>query len=284
MIELIDVSKKYSKNDNALSNINLTFESQKIYGLLGRNGAGKSTFMNLLANRIFPSTGTIKIDNKSLNSKLDLCKSVHLLSEENYYNTNIKIIDHFNYIEMINDNFNYQHALSLAKKFGLNINNKLKELSTGYLTAFKICVALAMDVKHLLLDEPTKGLDANHRQLFYALLLEYYQKHLNTIIISSHIIDEITNIIEEVIIIQAGSIITNSNVELLLNEAFVISGRDRLVKEYIKDMSPILVDKQAYITTAYLLESLSELDVTGLTIEKISLQDLFIALTKEGEH
>lgn len=283
MIELIDVSKKYKKKNYGLSSINVKFESGKIYGLLGRNGAGKSTLMNLIANKIFPTSGSIKINSEVLDQRLDISKKIHLLSEKNYYNADMRVIDHFDYIRNINDSFNYKNSLYLAKRFELDVNSKLKELSTGYLTVFKICVALSMDVEYLLLDEPTKGLDANHRQLFYKLLIKYYQDLLNTIIISSHIIDEITNIIEEVIIIKEGMIITQTDVESLLNNAYVISGNDSLVSDYLKHITPILVDKQKYVTNAYVLHQLTKLEEKGLTIQKITLQDLFIVLTDEGE-
>lgn len=284
MIKLSDVSKRYKNNKtNALSNVNMHFEEGKIYGLLGRNGSGKSTLLKLISYRLFTSSGSILINDQLLNNKLDLSNIIHLLSDKNYYDENIKIIDHYIFISKINDAFNYENAISLSEQFGIDLNLKPKDLSTGYTSAFKICVALSMNVDYLLLDEPTNGLDANHRQLFYKLLIEYYQKHLNTIIISSHIIDEITNIIEHVVLINDGELIINENVEDLLNKSFVISGKDSLVKEHIKDMSVLLIDKKSFITNAYVFDELDTTAIPGLSMSKITLQDLIILLTEKGE-
>ena len=266
MIEFINVSKEFKKNENVLSNINLEIESGKIYTLLGRNGAGKSTLMNLIANNTFASSGIIKINDKLLNQSTDISKTIHLLSENNYYRNDIKIINHFKNLKTINSNFDYDNALNLAKIFSLDVNNKLKELSIGYLNLFKLCIAFSLNVQYLLLDEPTSGLDANHRKLFYKLLLEYYQKHSNTIVISSHIIDELTNIIEEVIIIKNGKIILKEEVDFLLNNVVEISGKSALMADYLKYKRPFLIDDQKHITKAYFLEQLDMVDNPGLSM------------------
>lgn len=284
MIKLNNVSKRYRNSKiNALSNINIQFEKGKIYGLLGRNGSGKSTLLKLISYKLFTSSGLILINEQLLSNKLDLSNIVHLLSDKNYYDENIRIIDHYIFISKINDAFNYENAISLSEQFGIDLNLKPKDLSTGYTSAFKICVALSMNVDYLLLDEPTNGLDANHRQLFYKLLIEYYQKYLNTIIISSHIIDEITNIIEHVVLVNEGELIINSDVEDLLNKAFVISGKDSLVRDYIKGMSTFHIDTKGFITNAYVFDKIDTSTISGLNISKITLQDLIILLTEKGE-
>lgn len=284
MIKLNNVSKKY-KNTNvvALSNININIEEGKIYGLFGRNGSGKSTLLNLIGYRLFTSSGTIMIDEELLNGSIDLSKKIHLLSDKNYYAENITIMDHYHNIKNINQVFDYANAIALSTQFDLNLNTKIKDLSVGYKSAFKLCIALSMNVNYLLLDEPINGLDANHRQLFYKLLIDYYQKHKSTIIVSSHIVDEIANIIEEVIVINEGEIIVKENVEDLLSKAFVISGKDSLVKEFIKNLNVLNVDKKDFITNAYVLDEVNDVEDSNLSISKVTLQELLIILTEKGD-
>ncbi len=205
------------------------------------------------------------------------------MSEANYYNENMSVIEHFKLTRQLNKNFNYNDAMTLAQKFELNVNSMIKHLSTGYITIFKMCIALSINVPYLLLDEPTVGLDPNHRQLLYKLLIEYYQKYQNTIVIATHIIDEITNIIEEVIIIDDGFIISQSEVEKLLDDAYVVTGSDSVIDNFLKNTKPVFKVKNSFSTSAYVLMNLDNIEMSNLDIKKISLQDLFIALTSKGE-
>lgn len=282
MIQINNIKKKF-KNKETLSSITLSIEPNKIYGLLGRNGAGKSTLMNLISNRRFVSSGSILINDQIISKNTDVSNLVFLMSEVNYYNENMSVIEHFKLTNQLIDNFNYEYAVTYAKKFELNLNSKIKHLSTGYITIFKMCIALSINVPYLLLDEPTVGLDPNHRKLLYKLLIEYYQKNQNTIVISTHIIDEITNIIEEVIIIDKGSIISQSEVEKLLNEAYVVTGSNDIIDNFLKNMKPIHTIKNSFSTSAYVLANLENIEMSNLDIKKISLQDLFIAITSKGD-
>lgn len=280
MIELVDVSKTYN-NSKGISKIDLQFEPGKIYALIGRNGSGKSTIMNLIANRIFKDSGEVKINDNELNSNTNISKDIYLLSESNYYNKNIEVLEHYKYIETVNSQFDYDEAIKLSIEFGLDVNARLRGLSKGFLVIFNICVALSMDVDYLLLDEPVDGLDASHRKLFYKKLLEYYQQRSNTIVISSHIIDELTNLIEKVCVIENGQIIMESEVSDLLSSAYLVSGKHDLVKEYLKNTNPVLIERGEYNTKAYVLHFNEKSNVEGVKISKLSLQDLSVVLTNE---
>ncbi|NLC33959.1 MAG: ATP-binding cassette domain-containing protein [Erysipelothrix sp.] len=252
------MSKRYKKQ-KGLKYLNLELKAHMIYGLLGRNGAGKSTIMNLMARRIFPSSGLLKISGVQLKEGMNLSPIVHLLSEENYYNIDVKIASHFKNIHDLNEHFDIENAYRIAELFKLDSNQKLKSLSTGYLTIFKLCIALSIRVDVLLLDEPIKGLDANHRELFYSLHLEYYQNHNNTIVISSHIIDEITNLIEEVIVIEDGNIILEQSVEYLLNHAYLFSGKYEEVIKTLNGLIPLHIERKAFETRANILTEIENM-------------------------
>jgi len=175
-IEVKDATKKFG-NVVALNNVSISFEENKIYGLLGRNGAGKSTLLNIITNRIFADSGEIIIDGIKGNESDTALSKVYLMSEKNYYPENMKIRDVFKWSKEFYPSFDADYADKLAVKFKLDLNKKVKGLSTGYSSIFKVIIALSVNVPYILLDEPILGLDANHRDLFYKTLVENYLEH-----------------------------------------------------------------------------------------------------------
>lgn len=278
-IEINNISKSYGKV-KALDHVSLSFEQDKIYGLLGRNGAGKSTLLKIISSRIFPHSGDLKINGESNYGKDSAQRHIYLMSEENYYPGQMKIKEVFKWSQAFYPNFDMVYAIDLAKQFNLDINKKIKGLSTGYNTIFKVIVALGVNAPYTLLDEPILGLDANHRDLFYKLLLENYEKNPKTIVISTHLIEEVANIIEDVIIIKDGHILKNISCEALLESGYTISGHANMVDDYIRDKKVIGQDQIGGLKTAYILGDKSQSPLaSGLEMTKLDLQKLFIELT-----
>lgn len=278
-IEINNISKNYGKIC-ALDNVSLKLEENKIYGLLGRNGAGKSTLLNIITNRIFADQGEVLINGEKAYENDVAQRNVYLMSEETYYPENMKIRDVFYWSQEFYPNFNMEYAKNLCEKFNLDLKKKVKGLSTGYSSIFKVIVALAANASYTLYDEPILGLDANHRDLFYRILLEDYEKNPKTIIISTHLIEEVSNIIENIIIIKEGQIIKNESCEQLLSNGYTISGTMDLVDHYIADKNVIGHDTLGGLKSAYILGEIDKSKVPmGLEITKLDLQKLFIQLT-----
>lgn len=287
VIEISNLTKKYGGN-TVLSNISLTIEENKIYGLLGRNGAGKTTLLNLINNRIFPSEGSITIDGESVIESDTATGKIYFMTEQDLYPQGLKVKELFKWTNEFYSNFDMDYALSLCNKFGLNTNKRFKELSTGYSSICKIIITLASGAEILIFDEPVLGLDANHRDLFYKELVTNYIDEPKTIILSTHIIEEVSEILEKVIIIKDGKVLGDKEVENLLNEAYIVSGASESVDKYIKDKKCINIDTIAGFKAATIVGKINEEDknnIKMLTLEvsKVELQKLFIYLTGEGE-
>ena len=155
-------------------------------------------------------------------------------------------------------------------------------LSTGYETIFKVILALSVNVPFVFFDEPVLGLDANHRELFYRRLLEKYSEEPFTAVISTHLIEEVSNVIEEIIIIKKGRIIHSESREELLRKGYTVSGSAARVDSYIRDKNVIGTDALGGLKTAYLLGSPDRTALPeGLEISGMDLQKLFIQLTNE---
>lgn len=233
-IEIRGLTKKYKKV-TALDNIDIDFEKGKIYALLGRNGAGKSTLIDTVANRIFADEGYINIDGISATENPNVHEKIFCMSEKDMYDSQLRIRELFKWIDKFYDSFDVKKAYKLSKRFSLNIDSKLRSLSKGYQSIFKLIVALSIDVPYVIFDEPVLGLDAFHRDLFYKIMLEEYEKKERTYIIATHLIEEIENIIEEVVIIDKGKVQVKSSVDELIGSGYSVSG----LKETVDRLSLI---------------------------------------------
>lgn len=281
-IEVCDLTKKYGEV-MAVDHVTLTFEEGKIYGLLGRNGAGKSTLIGVINNRIFATEGKVLINGIPAYESDAAQANVYMMSEKNYYPDNMRITDVFKWTNTFYQGaFRMEYALSLCDLFGLNPKKRVKQLSTGYSSIYKIITALSLTVPFLLLDEPVLGLDAYHRDLLYKVILENYAELSRTIVISTHLIEEISSLIEEVIIIKSGKIITQSPIEQLLSSGYTVTGPTDVVNTYVQGKQKIGEDVLGGIKAAYMMgaperDSLPE----QLQVSHIDLQKLFIQLTNQ---
>lgn len=278
-IEIRNLTKTFG-NVTALDNVNLNIEKNKIYGLLGRNGAGKSTILNLITNKLFPTSGEIKIEGESVVENDSVLSKIYFMTEKNLYPENMTVKSAFRWGREFYPEFDTNYAFSLSEKFMLKPNKKIKSLSTGYKSIFKIIMALSCNAPILLLDEPVLGLDANHRDLFYRELLVNYGENPRTIVVSTHLIEEAAEIIEDVIVIKDGRIILNDSVEKVLSQGYSVSGSAKAVDRFIAGKNVLGFDTLGGLKSAYILEKINQHTIPdGLEVSKLDLQKLFIHMT-----
>lgn len=141
-IEITGVSKSFGPVA-ALKDVSLSIAEGKIYGLLGRNGAGKSTLLNIITNRLFADSGTVLIDGEPAAENDRALGKVYLMSEKHLYPEGMKVANVLKWSRHFYPDFDMDFALTLAEKFGLNLNKKVKALSTGYSSILKIIVSLS---------------------------------------------------------------------------------------------------------------------------------------------
>lgn len=281
-IQIKNVTKKYN-GLTALDNVSFSFEFGKIYGFLGRNGAGKSTLINVIANRIFADEGKVLVDDVPARENMKVQEKIFCMSETDLYDKDLKIKEHFKWINRFYDSFNIDKALEISEKFNLDTDKRFKALSKGYQSIFKLTVALSLNVPYVIFDEPVLGLDANHRELFYDLLLKDYEDGERTIIIATHLIEEVANIIEEVVLIDKGKILLQESVERLLETGYSISGITKEVDDYCTDKNVIGYDELGSLKIAYVLGEKTPLpENSNLQISAMNLQKLFVKLTEKG--
>ena len=280
-IQIKNITKLY--NDiKALDNVSFSFEFGKIYGFLGRNGAGKSTLINIIANRVFADKGDILIDDITAKENIAVQEKIFCMSEADLYDKDLKIKEHFKWINRFYETFDMNKAIEISEKFNLNTNKKFKALSKGYQSIFKLTVALSLNVPYIIFDEPVLGLDANHRELFYNLLLKEYENDERTFIIATHLIEEVANIVEEVVLIDEGKVLLQANVGTLLETGYSVSGVAQEVDNYCVDKNVIGYDELGGLKIAYILGGKTITKNSNLQISTMNLQKLFVKLTEKG--
>ncbi len=284
MKQIAFTNLKKSYNDTiALDCINLTLEPNKIYGLLGRNGAGKTTLLNLLTNKIFPTEGTILYDGESVFENDTILSSIFYMTETNLYPPELTVKKIFYWTREFYPNFDLDYAQQLARSFDLNIKKKVKSLSTGYASIFKAILTLASNADILAFDEPVLGLDANHRSLLYKEIIKNYSTSPKTILLSTHLIEEIQEIVEEVIIIDKGKLILHQSTEELLTSTYSIAGESNHVDLYVKDKSYSIEKSLGAFKSVIVFDSKRDTTLAKelhLEFKPVDLQNLFIHLTQ----
>jgi ABC-2 type transport system ATP-binding protein len=269
----------------ALDDVSLTIGENRIYGLLGRNGAGKSTLLNLITNRIFPTSGEVLIDGEPMLENDRALKKVYCMSEQPLYPESMTVKEVFKWTQTFYPEMDTGYALALADKFALNTRKRIKALSTGYTSIYKIIVALSCNVPILLLDEPVLGLDANFRDLFYREMLARYSEKPCTVVISTHLIEEAADVIEHVFIINNGRMILDDSTQNVLATGSTVTGPAALVDAFVAGGRVLGSDMLGGIKSVYMLgvPDASAAPV-GVEISRMKLQSLFIHLTNaQGE-
>lgn len=278
-IQIKNINKLYKKKI-VLKNINLSFEDNKIYGLLGRNGAGKSTLMNLISNREFPTTGEIILDGEVVTENEKAQNQMYLSSEKDFFNKDSKIKRIFKSAESFYGSFDWDLAAKMVDQFGINIDTKFSGLSTGYKSIAKLIIALCLPVRFVFLDEPILGLDANHRDLFYEFLIDSYRARPRTFVVATHIIEEMEKLFEHVIIIKDGTVVDDGDLEEILKSSASFDGKPEVIDSFGQNLD-IFYEKSSTGTKKIYVKDLNKTsEVPGnIHMSRLDLQDYFVGRT-----
>ena len=282
-VEFMNISKKYG-SFYALNDISVNLEPNKIYGLLGRNGAGKTTLLNILSSRIFASAGQSRVFGEHVYENVDILKQICLIEEKGFYDSSMKVWQALDLAGGLYPNWDWEYAKRLLDLFELDKKKKYKQLSRGMESSLGLIIGLASRAPLTIFDEPSLGLDAVLRERFYEAVIEDYTEHPRTIIISTHLIDEVSRLFEDVIIIDSGNILLKANATELKEKAYFISGQESVVREVAKDA--IIMSEESFGTTLILsvYGSNGLREVQNVDIQPMPMQKLFVHLINPNIH
>jgi len=202
---IIENLSKTIKNNKILDNVNLTFESGHVYGLVGRNGSGKTMLLRAICGLIFPDSGKVIIDGKQLHKDISFPESCGIIIENTDLLPNFSAFDNLKMLSEIKNTANDNMIKSAIKSVGLDPDSKkkVKTFSLGMKQRLSIAQALFEDPDILLLDEPTNALDEDGVNYVRRILLEQKKKN-KLIIIASHNKEDISLLSDTVISVSNG--------------------------------------------------------------------------------
>ena len=281
-----NLSKAYGKNQ-VLENLNLTLEGGKIYGLIGRNGAGKTTMLSIMSNQNPASGGKVTLDgediweNRKVLDRLCFSRELNITAESGLSAFTVK--EYLKTAACYFANWDKAMAEQMVKAFALKPKTKLGKLSKGMLSMVTIIVAMASKAEFTFLDEPVAGLDVVAREQFYKLLLDEYTETGRTFVLSTHIIEEAADVMEEVIMLDKGKILLKENTQELIDRARYVTGLAEEVDMATAGLEIHHAEKMGRSKgVTVLLREGQEIDpACDVTAQPVTLQKIFVALCGE---
>ena len=211
LLEIKDLNKSFD-NKEILKDINLSIQSGRIIGLLGKNGVGKTTLIKLINDLLTPTSGEILIKGQKIG--VETKKVISYLPERTYLNKQMKVSEVISYFEDFYDNFDSKKAKRLLEDLDLDINQKLSKMSKGMQEKVQLVLVMSRNADLYVLDEPLGGVDPATRDYILDTILSNFNENAS-VIISTHLISDIEKILDEVIFIDKGQIVLQSDADKL---------------------------------------------------------------------
>ncbi len=274
----------------ALRGVSTRIVPGAITGLIGRNGAGKSTLLATLAAFRKPSGGRVTLDGQDPYENAGLMASTCLIRESGDF-AGLKVGEALSLVDRLRSTFSRPYAEQLLQRFGVPRRRWIEGLSLGQRSAFGAAIGLASRAPLTLFDEVYLGMDAPTRYAFYDELLADYAAHPRTIVISSHLIEEVERMFEHVIVLHEGKVLLNEPADSLRQRGVRVIGEERAVAEFVAGHAVVSSQRLGRTVAATLFSELGadaarRAAAKGLELEHVSIQDLFVHLTgtQAGKH
>ena len=209
ILETKNLTKKYG-TFSALRNVNISLERGKIIGLLGPNGSGKTTFIKLINGLLVPSKGEIKI--AGITPGAETKKLVSYLPDKNYLENYMSVSKLFDYYNDFFADFDKNKASEMLKRLGIEEKMKFKTMSKGTKEKVQLILTMSRNASLYCLDEPIGGVDPASRDYILETIIRNYSEN-SSVIISTHLIADIENVLDDVLFLQNGEIRLHSSVD-----------------------------------------------------------------------
>jgi ABC-2 type transport system ATP-binding protein len=286
-IEVTGLVKRFG-DTTALGDVSFSLSGNKIVGLLGRNGAGKTTLLSILAAYEQPSAGTVSIDgepvfeNAAATAKLCLVRGTGDATSPR-----MKVRDHVDLARALRPGMDGEFLADLLARFEVPMDKPAKALSQGKRCALGVATGLASRAPVTVFDESYLGLDAPSRYLFYDALLADVLEHPRTVILSTHLIEEVAALFEDVLILDGGRLLLHEEADALREAGAAITGDAALVDSFTIGLDVLSEKTLGHTKSTTVYGPLDErrraqAREVGLDLDPVALQDLFVHLTSGG--
>jgi ABC-2 type transport system ATP-binding protein len=285
VVEVKQLTKSYGEV-TAVDGVSFSIEANKIYGLLGRNGAGKTTIMRILTAQEFATSGDVRVFGGHPYENSHVLRQLCFVKDTQKYPRYFRMSDVLEVAPLFFPLWDREYAFALVNAFQLPLKRRMSALSRGMLSAAGIVVGLASRAPLTIFDEPYLGVDAVARQIFYDRLLEDYGEHPRTVILSTHLIDEVSRLLEHVLVLDQGRLILDEEADALRGRAFTVVGPAATVDAFmagrdVLDRQPFGSLVSATVMSDGAASDRRQAEALGLQLAPVSLQQLIVHLTGE---
>jgi ABC-2 type transport system ATP-binding protein len=281
VIEARGVRKTYGKKV-ALDGVDLSVESGRIVGLIGPNGAGKSTVLHAVLG-LTPFEGELTVLGRDPWKERDaLMRDVCFVADVAVLPRWMKVSQALDYVEGIHPRFDRAKAEAFLAKTNIRKESRVKALSKGMVAQLHLALVMAIDAKLLVLDEPTLGLDVLYRKKFYEALLNEYFDEERTIVVTTHQVEEIQEVLTDLVFIQDGKIVLNTSMEALDERYAEVMVRPEMT-DTARAMKPMR-ERQVFGRSVMLFEGAERARLSEMgEVRTPSIAELFVGVMSEGD-
>ena len=283
-IEVRGVTQRYG-DVTALDDVSFTLEGGKIHGLLGRNGSGKTSLLSVMAAFRKPTAGEVLLDGEPIYEQAAQMQQIAFIRESgDTVEDSEKASEALRMAAYLRPNWDADYAERLMERFRVPTKTAIGKMSRGQRSALGIVLGLASRAPVTIFDETYLGLDAPSRAAFYDALLADYMETGRTFIVSTHLIEEVSSLLETVLILHHGTLLVHEETSELLTRGAAITGPAEVVARVTADLRVIERRQLGRTVSAMVFGELDAAHVRaaraeGLEVEPIALQELFIQLT-----
>ena len=283
IVEANGLTKRFGSVE-AVTDATFSVDEHSICGLLGRNGSGKTTLMHLLTGQEFASSGHATLFGQSPVENAGVLGRTCFIKETQIYPDAFRAKHVLRAASWVFPHWDADLAVDLVAEFDVPLGRRMKRMSRGQRSAVGVVVGIASRAELTIFDEPYAGLDAVARHIFYDRLLQDYGVHPRTILMSTHLIDEVADLLDHVLVIDEGRIMIDADADELRGSATTLAGRHAAVQGFAEGREVLTWDSLGGLATVT-LTGLSETDksaaqAAGLDVIPVSLQQLIVGRTR----
>ncbi|MEH7235710.1 ABC transporter ATP-binding protein [Bacillus sp. JJ1562] len=287
-IEVQNVSKLYGEI-KALEQLTFTIEPNTITGIIGRNGAGKTTLLKIIAGFYPISSGEVRVFSENPFNNLKVSANLIFVDDNMVFPAWLNLAEILKASASFYPNWDSELAKRLFDYFDLNPKQLHHHLSKGMKSTFNMIIGLSSRCPITIFDEPTTGMDAAIRRDFYKALLKDYIAHPRTILFSSHLLNEIDSILENVLLIRNGCVALHEPIDDLKVYAVGLRGKTNLIEQVTKGMEVIYIEDLGNDYTYLVVKDIYPEDTwleakkLGIELSPVATEDLCVYLTAKNK-
>lgn len=288
MIQALNITKKFD-NILAVDNVSATIKNGNVFGLIGTNGAGKSTFLRMASGILKPDSGSIKIDDKDVFDNVDVKSKFFYISDEQFFFSNSTPEDMKNYYKTIYKDFDVDRYKKLMKSFNLDEKRKIKTFSKGMKKQVSVICGICAKTDYIFCDETFDGLDPVVRQAVKSLFAQDIEDRNLTPVIASHNLRELEDICDNIGLLHRGGMLLSKDLEELKLDIHKVQivFKDGIPERIYSDLDIIKTDSRGSLNVftikgngEHINSYLASLEPIFFEILPLSLEEIFIAETE----